>query len=76
MRSDLPKEGSNTLASGIRTLTASVAKPSSTDKRALRLLSAEMGEDARPAVMFIVAQKEIRTYIEESPALTEPEDPS
>jgi integrative and conjugative element protein (TIGR02256 family) len=49
---------------------------SSTDKRALRLLSAEMGEDARPAVMFIVAQKEIRTYIEESPALAEPEDPS
>jgi integrative and conjugative element protein (TIGR02256 family) len=49
---------------------------SSTDKRALRLLSEEMGEDARPAVMFIVAQKGIRTYVEESLALAEPEDPS
>lgn len=49
---------------------------SSTDKRALRLLSEEMGEDARPAVMFIVAGKEIRTYVEESTALSDPEDPS
>jgi integrative and conjugative element protein (TIGR02256 family) len=49
---------------------------SSTDKRALRLLSNEMGEDARPAVMFIVAQKEIRTYVEESKVLSDPEDPS
>lgn len=49
---------------------------SPTDKRALRLLSDEMGEDARPALMFIVAEKEIRTYIAESKALSEPEDPS
>jgi hypothetical protein len=49
---------------------------SSTDKRALRLLSEEMGEDARPAVMFIVAGKEIRTYVGESTALSDPEDPS
>jgi hypothetical protein len=40
------------------------------------MLSEEMGEDARPAVMFIVAQKEIRTYVEESAVLSEPEDPS
>jgi len=49
---------------------------SSTDKRALRLLAEEMGEDARPAVMFIVAQKEIRTYVEESTVLSESQDPS
>jgi integrative and conjugative element protein (TIGR02256 family) len=49
---------------------------SSTDKRALRLLSEDMGEDARPAVMFIVAEKEIRTYVEESASLSQAEDPS
>jgi integrative and conjugative element protein (TIGR02256 family) len=49
---------------------------SSTDKRALRLLSEDMGEDARPAVMFIVAQKEVRTYVAELPVLSGPEDPS
>jgi len=49
---------------------------SSTDKRALRLLSEEMGEDARPAVIFIVAQKDIRAYVEESTALSDPENPT
>jgi integrative and conjugative element protein (TIGR02256 family) len=49
---------------------------SSTDKRALRLLSEGMGEDARPAVMFIVAEKEIRTYVEESESSSQAEDPS
>ena len=52
------------------------AEASSTDKRALKLLSAEMGEDARPAVMFIVAEKEIRTYIAEPSTLSEAKDAS
>jgi integrative and conjugative element protein (TIGR02256 family) len=49
---------------------------SSTDKRALKLLSAVMGEDARPAVTFIVAEKEIRTYIAEPSTLSEAKDAS
>ena len=50
------------------------AEASPTDKRALRLLSAEMGEDARPAVTFIVAKKEIRTYLSGLPSLPDTED--
>jgi len=52
------------------------AEASSTDRRALKLLSAEMGEDARPAVTFIVAEKEIRTYVAESSTLSQAEDAS
>jgi hypothetical protein len=52
------------------------AEASPTDKRALRLLSEEMGDDARPAVMFIVAENDIQTYIAEALPLSEPENPS
>ena len=52
-------------ANGIRTRGGATAGASKDDRRALSLLSEVMAEDARPAVMLIVADGELWLYVKD-----------